>query len=279
MIEAYAFLAAFAVQILVVSVLHAAWLTRYVRAKAEVQFPGWDGKSLDRFLSLYRVVNTGIAVLGLVLLGWLFSHMRSPDWNIVSVIFVLAGYSTAQMLPLVLISLIGAWIKKKVLLRSPPQAKRTASLQRRGLFDIVSPFTVLFAAVGYVLFAAFVIHLEQHPVAGNFGYMLLLDVSLAYALNAFLVYWLLYRRKRWPLETSAYRMRAVEVQVRIIFYVSIAVTVLLSLFATLRLLNLIRWAPLAISVYYVIIMLFTSAMLFTLRRQAEEDRLGSTVAS
>jgi hypothetical protein len=31
MIEAYAFLAAFMVQILVVSVLHPAWLTRYAR--------------------------------------------------------------------------------------------------------------------------------------------------------------------------------------------------------------------------------------------------------
>ena len=275
MIEAYAFFAAFAVQILVVSVLHPVWLTRYVRAKAEAQFPDWDGKSRERLLSLYRVVNAGIAVLGVVLLGWLFDHMRSPDWDIVAVSRLLAGYGAAQMLPFVVASLIGAWIKRKALLRSPPQAKRTASLQRRGLFDIVSPVTVFLAVLAYVLFAAFIVSIQQHPLPGFPGYRLLGIITLVYALNAFVVYWLLYRRKRWPLETPAYRMQAVEVQVKIIFYVSIAVVVFYSLIATLVLLHLVRWAPFAVSVYMVIVMLFTSMMLFALRRQAEADRLGS----
>src|SRR5271170_6013934 len=136
MIEAYAFLAAFTVQILVVSVLHPAWLTRFARAKAEAQFPGWDRKSRERFLSLYRAVNAGIAALGLALLGWLFSHMRSPGWDLTPVMRLLAGYVQLQVLPFVLASLIGAWFKRTTLRRSPPEGKRTASLQRRGLFDM-----------------------------------------------------------------------------------------------------------------------------------------------
>lgn len=279
MIEAYAFFAAFAVQILVVSVLQPAWTTRYVRAKAEAQFPGWDGKSRERFLSLYRVVNAGIAVLGLVLLGWLFNHMQSPDWDIVPVSRLLAFYCVAQMLPFVLISLIGAWIKRKSLLRSPLQGKRTASLQRRGLFDIISPFTVSLAVAGYVLFAAFIIAIQQHPVPEFPGYFLLRTITSVYALNAFMVYWLLYRRKKWPLETQAYRMQAVEVQVKIMFYASIAVVVFYSLITTLRLLHQVRWAPFAASVFIVINMLIMSMMLFVLRRQAEADRLGSSPAS
>ena len=75
MIETYAFLVAFTVQILVVSVLHPAWLTKYARAKAQAQLPGWDRKSRERFLSLYSALNIGIAVLGMVLLRWLFNHM------------------------------------------------------------------------------------------------------------------------------------------------------------------------------------------------------------
>ena len=82
MIESYAFYAAFVVQIMVVSVLQPAWFATYVRAKTEAQFPGWDRKSLERFLSLYRAANAGIAVLGLLLLGWLFGHMRGPDWDV-----------------------------------------------------------------------------------------------------------------------------------------------------------------------------------------------------
>jgi len=93
------------------------------------------------------------------------------------------------------------------------------------------------------------------------------------------VYWVLYRRKRWPLETSAYRMHAVGVQIKIVFYTSIAVIVFLSLNVTLLLLDMQRWVPFALSVYFVLIMLFTSVMLFALRRQAEADRLGPSPAS
>ncbi len=123
------------------------------------------------------------------------------------------------------------------------------------------------------------IYIQQHPFAGFSGYRLLGIVTLVYALNAFLVYWLLYRRKRWPLETRAYRMQAVEVQVKILFYTSITVIVFLSLIVTLRLLHLLRWAPFAGSVYFVIVTLFGSMMLFALQRQAEADRLGSSPAS
>src|SRR5271170_4605538 len=279
MIEAYAFLAAFTVQILVVSVLHPAWLTRFARAKAEAQLPDWDRKSRERFLTVYRAVNAGIAVLGLVLLGWLFNHMRSPDWDVGPVSLLLRGYVVVQILPFFLVSLIGAWLKRKALTRSPPQVKRTASLQRRGLFDFVSPLTVFLAALGYFLFAAFVIYIQQHPLPGFSFYPLLRTVTLVYALNAFLAYWLLYRRKRWPLETSAYRMHAIGVQVKIVVYASIAFIVFVSLNVTLQLLDMQRWVPFAVSVYIVLIMLFTSMMLFALRRQAEADRLGPSPAS
>lgn len=279
MIQADAFFAAFAVQILVVSVLHPVWFTQYARAKAAAQLPGWNSRSIERFLGLYRVVNAGIAVLGLVLLGWLFNHTQSPDWHIVPVVRLVCGYYFVQLLPFLFVSLLVQWIKRKALLRAPPPAKRTASLQRHGLFDIVSPFAVFLAVAGYVLFAAFMIGIQQHPVAGFSGYSLLRVLTLVFALNAIGVYWMLYRRKRWPLETQAYRMQAVAVQVKIIVYASIAATVFFSLIATLRLLHLVRWAPLAVSVLAVVSMLLASMELFVLRRQAEEDRQGSSPAS
>src|ERR1700722_9463212 len=178
MTEAYAFLAAFTVQILVVSVLQPAWLIKYARAKAEAQLPGWDRNSRERFLTLYRAVNAGIAVLGLVLLGWLFNHMGSPNWDVGPVTRLLSGYVVVQILPFVLVSMVGAWVKRKALTRSPPEIKRTASLQRRGLFDFVSPSTVFLAVVGYFLFAAFMIYIQQHPLPGFSGYRLLRTVTL-----------------------------------------------------------------------------------------------------
>jgi uncharacterized membrane protein len=84
---------------------------------------------------------------------------------------------------------------------------------------------------------------------------------------------MLYRRKRWPLETRTYRMQAVEVQVKIIFYTSFAIVVFVSYSVMLRLLHLPRWMPFAMSAYFVIVFLFTSMILFALRRQAEADRV------
>ncbi len=279
MIEAYAFLAAFTVQILVVSVLSPAWLTRYARAKAEAQLPGLDRKSLERLLTAYRAANMGIAVLGLGLLGWLFNHMQSPDWDIRPVTLLHGGYTMLQILPFALAGLIGEWAKKKALAQSPQEVKRTASLKRRGLFDVVSPFTVFLAVLGYALFVAFVVYIRQHPFPGFTGYRSLSAVTLVCTLNAFAVYFLLYHRRKWPLETSAYRVRAVGVQIKLMFYVSIAVIVFQSLNLALRLLDMLRWAPFVMSVYFVIIILLCSMIGFALRRQADADRLGVSPAS
>ena len=275
MVQVYAFVVAFVVQILVASVLHPVWFARYVRAKAEAQFPDRDSKSIQRYLSVYRVVNAVVAVLGLVLLGWLFTTMSRPDWQIASVLRALSGFTLMQMMPLFFASLIGGWIKRKVLRRTPPETKRTASLTRRGLFDIVSPFAVLLAVGGYVLFAAFMIGVQQHSVAGFPGIYFLRVITAVFILNAVGVYWMLYRRKKWPRETQAYRAQAVEVQVRITVYASIAIIAFVSLISSLMLLHLMSWAPFATSTYIVVAMLFTAWMLFSLRRQAEADRLSA----
>jgi hypothetical protein len=127
MIEAYAFLAIFMIQIVLLSVLHPIWLAGYVRAKAEVQLTRWKRKSRERILTLYRIVNVAIAVPGLMLLAWVFNNMR-PDWDTGSVTKLLGLYGTVQMAPLVFISLIGAWYKRKALTYTPTETKRTASV-------------------------------------------------------------------------------------------------------------------------------------------------------
>ena len=143
MIETYAFLAMFAIQILVGSVLTPAWLIRRVRAKvassaerfAEL-FPGVDHNlSAERFATRHRALNTGMAVLGLLLLGWLFIHMRRPEWNQGKVpVLLLTAYLLAQMSPLILIGAKAAKVNK-AFKSSLADGKRKAVLQRRQLFD------------------------------------------------------------------------------------------------------------------------------------------------
>ena len=278
MIEAYVFLAAFAAQILVGSVLQPAWLASYVRAKAQVQFLGWDAEACTRFLGLYRLVNAGLALCGLGLMVWLFETMQRPAWTLVSVIKPLCLYLLAQTVPFLVLSLIGAWGKRKALMRIPPAVRRTVSLERRGLFHFVSPPVVVLAVLAYLLFAAFILKVEQHPVPGFAGYIMLRTITLVYVTNGCCVYWLLYRRRKWPQETQAYRLQAVALQVRMIFHVSIFIVAFVALTATLTLLHLLKWMPVMLSVYFVACMLFISMVISALRRQADADRLASVTA-
>src|ERR1700691_4964911 len=92
MIATYAFLGMFTIQILTGSVVGPALFIRRVRADAasfpverftKLRFPGIDPKlSAERFATRQRALNTGIAVLGLLLLGWLFTYMRRPGWDL-----------------------------------------------------------------------------------------------------------------------------------------------------------------------------------------------------
>ncbi len=108
--EAYAFLAMFTMQILVGSVLFPELYIRRVRAqvarttaeRCTELFPGLDQNlSAQRFATRHRALNTGIALLGLLLLGWLFSRMGHPHWNVPGLTTV---YFLVQTSPLYLIA-------------------------------------------------------------------------------------------------------------------------------------------------------------------------------
>jgi hypothetical protein len=267
MIEAYAFLAAFTIQILTMSVLYPAWFIRYVRMqmarfpaeRLAQMYPGVDlGRAMERFLTRYRALTASSAVLGLVLLGWLFSYMRRPDWDdgpveaLVSVYFF-----AAQMLPLFLLVWFGVRFNRAHK-RPLPEPKRTAVLQRRGLFDFISPFVVSLAVLSYLLFVAFVIYLLRHPFTGFAGLVSIGVVTLVYALNAFVVYLMLYGKKGNPFETHEGRLRTIGLAVKSSVYSCIVIVVYLSLNFSLVMLDLQRWEPFALSIFFVIIALLAS---------------------
>ena len=288
MIEAYSFLAMFTVQILAISVLYPAWFIRYVRlqtaripAERLAQlYPGVDlSLAQARILSRYRALTAVIAVLGLLLLGWLFGYMRRPDWDDGPVEALVAAYFGAQMmLPLALVVWLGVRFDRAHK-RSLPEGKRKAVLQRRGLFDFVSPFVVFLAVVSYFLFAGFVIYIKQDPFAGFAGYINIGVVTLVYAVNAFVVYTMLYGRNWNPFETHAGRLRAIGLTVKSSVYSCIAIVVYLSLNFTLVLRDLQRWEPFALSVFLVICALLASMGVIAPLRQPEADGLGASPAS
>jgi hypothetical protein len=267
--ERYAFLAAFTAQILALSVLFPTRFIRSVRTRmtsypAE-RFPQLyphGSSGFDRRLTLYRALNTGIAVLGFLLLGALFSYMRGPTWDDGPVELFVNLYFVAQALPLWLAARTTVKFDK-ALKRSFPEQKRKAILQRRGLFDFVSPSIVFLAVLSYFLFVAFVIYIQRDPFPGFAGYLINIGVvTLLYAFMAICVYATLYGRKSNPLEAHTDRMHTIGLVVKACVYSCIISVVFLSLNFALVLLDLQRWEPFAQSVSLVI----TALLCFTVVR-------------
>jgi hypothetical protein len=284
MTAAYAFLAAFTLQILVVSVLLPAWFIRYVRlqttrlpAERLAQlYPGVDLRSFqERFLTQYRALVASLAVLGLFLLGWLFSYMRRPDWDDGPVVvLVTMHFLVAYMLPFAFLVWAGLRFNRKHK-RPVTEGKRTAILQRRGLFDFISPLAVFLAVLSYFLFAAFVIYIRQHPFPGFAGLITLGGITLIYAVNAATVYWMLYGKKSNPFETHAGRLRTIGLAVKSSVYSCIVIVVYLSFNFALRLLDLQRWEPFALSSFFVVCALVASMGYATPLRKPEVDGLAT----
>ena len=250
MIEAYAFLAAFAVQILVLSVLIPAWCIRKVRVQvtrlpAELLVPTYP-----EFLTRYRALTLGLLVLGLLLLGWLISDLRRADWNGGKAQMLAVGYFMAAfLLPLLLYGRFVVRISKE---QKSAVGKRTAILQRRGLFDFVSPFVVFLAMLAYFLFAAFAIYIEQHPFPGYAGALTDLGgITLVYAANAIALYVTLYGGKN-PLETHSGRLHTIGLSVKSIVYSCLLMVAFTSLHFSLGLLDLKSWGPFALTVFLAI---------------------------
>jgi len=283
MIAVYAFLAMFTLQILM-SVLGSARRIRYWRVQAASVpaerlaqlYPGVDfSLRRERFFTRYRVLHAGIAVLGLLLLGWLFSYMRRPDWDMARVTILVCVYFLVQTsLPVGLIVWHRVSSKRRYRIDRSLflEGKRTAILQRRGLFDFVSPFTIFVAAASYLLFVVFVI---QHSFPGKL--VNLAAVTLAYALNAFCVYGVLYGKKANPFETHEGRLRRIGLAVKTMVYSCIACVALASLtFVLVALDDLKRWLPFALSAFFVITALLALMSSGSVPpRPPEVDGLGS----
>jgi hypothetical protein len=208
-----------------------------------------------------------------LLLGWLFSDMRRPNWDEGKVdVLVTVYFLAAYLLPLLIFGWLGVRFNKEHK-RSLPEGKRAASLQRRGLFDFVSPFVVFIAVLSYFLFAAFVIYIRQHPFLGLDGVINVGAITLVYALNAFVVYMMLYS-KRNPLETYARRLHRIGLAVKSSVYSCVVIVVYLSLNFSLRLLDLKRWEPFALSIFFVICALVASMGFAAPLRKPEVDEIG-----
>ena len=287
MIEAYAFLAAFAVQILAASILYPAGLIKYVRGwerdfgseRFAQLYPGVDySRWVGRFVTGYRAANIVIVVLGLLMLGWLFTRIQQPDWAR-EVKVPAAMYFLLQMSPLALVALYAVVRYHKMLMQPSQESKRKATLQRRGLFDFVSPFVVYFSVLSYFLCVAYGIWLDlyvyDNTSLSRHCLKSIVTVTLVYAFNAFVIYKYLYGRKN-PLVNHEGRVHTIGVSVKAGVYGSIAVAWFFSIFGTLGQPGLQEWRPFALIVFFVATTLLALSGVSAPPRKPEADGLGES---
>jgi len=290
MIEAYAFLAAFAVQILAASILYPAALIKYVRGWARnfgsdrfaELYPGVDySRWVARFVTGYRAANIVIAVLGLLLLGWLFTRIQQPGWAD-EVTGPAVMYFLLQMSPLALFALYAVVRYHKMLFQPSQESKRKATLQRRGLFDFVSPSVVYLAVLSYFLFVAYGIWLDlyiyDNTSLSRHCLKAIASVTLVYALNAFIIYKYLYGRKN-PLVNHEGRVHTISVTVKSGVYGCIAIAWFISIFGTLGQPGLQEWRPFALIIFLVATTLLTLMGLTAPPRKPEAHGLGESPVS
>jgi hypothetical protein len=279
MIEVYGFLAVFTLQVLAMSVLYPARFSRFVQQQATCLpverlarlFPDVDlDHARERFLARFRTVNTGIAVLGLLLLAWLLSHMRRTGWDEGPVIPLISAYYALQMLPIVFVAWLGFRFNSAHR-RSLVEAKRKATLQRRRLFDFISPAFVFLAIFGYVLFVVFVLYVQPKPFP---GFALIGVLTLGCALLAFVTHKAIYGKSTNPLETHERRVHRIGLTVKVNVYSCIICVAFFAFVFTVDMLDLKRWVPLAQSACLLITSLLCLKSLTAPPRPSESGGLG-----
>jgi hypothetical protein len=292
MIEAYAFLVMFSVQIVMGSIVFPERVIRFfrrwsrefaserfTRMYTQADYDHW----VARFAIAMRTANAAIAVFGLVLLGWFYTLVPQPDWaaraKIPLVVFIFA-----QFVPLFVLTVYSVLKHFKTLMQPSQDVKRTAILQRRGLFDFVSPFAVWLAVATYVGFVALGIYMD-FEIYGNTSlsrsfYIAFAALTAAYALNGFVIYKYLYGRKN-PLVSHEGRTHSISVNVKGAVYGSIATAWFFLLMGLIGQPHLTGWQPFALSLFIVAIG-FLTVMGFTSsprRPPAGGLRTGSEVTS
>jgi hypothetical protein len=159
---------------------------------------------------------------------------------------LVVAYFLLQMTPLAYWSVTGFKHFKKLqnLLQTE---RRTATLERRGLFDFVSPFVVFLTLLCYPLVVGLVISVERDP---SDAFLYVGGITLAYAVVGFGMYASLYG-KRTPFQTHEDRMRAMAISVRGSVYTCLVIVAYLALHLMIEMLDIPLWAPFAMSVYLV----------------------------
>ncbi|MFC4347144.1 hypothetical protein ACFO5Q_04740 [Kordiimonas lipolytica] len=174
-------------------------------------------------LKLFRVVNNVIAVIGLVILFSMLARGYRPDPKGGDEIFVMF-YFFLQVIPFIVAS-ITEHAQYKAMRGAFTEARRTADLRPRHLFDFVSPAAVFAALACYG--AWLIYYLSVKGWDQPWGEEVYISVGMTTAMNlayAFVIARFIYGKKLDPYQASKDHLKTVEAVTKVLVYSSIGIS-------------------------------------------------------
>lgn len=250
--------AAFLIQVLAISVYFPRKFLNQVRYVIEAYPPSSYPKLypvpvhvVERGMRIYRLMNVIVVLVGLAILGF---GVYSPgedllNWDSQTVIAV---YFVLQVTPLLLAS-IGELKYFALMRKAALSTTRKAELRPRRLFDFISPAFVGAAILTYVAFVSLVLYFRYDPFPGFGGAWNIVYVTVLNLFVAGTIAHLLSRKRIDPHQANDDRLRQIELLVKSTVFVSVAVTVFLSITLVLSALDLRNYISILMCLYLVVI--------------------------
>lgn len=256
MIEVYLFYAAFLAQVILFSLFYPIKFSGKMNATINQHSleihpePVDDTKAKQR---TFRILSFSGAVIGLLLLAYFVSYMRSAGWDDGPVETGQLVFFFVQVAPVLLLQIV--WLSYcRRLKHAASSSIRKAEMQPRHLFDFISPATIALALFLYIAYCALVVYIAQEPFPGFAGITINIAIpTLVNIVFAVIGFWSLYGKKPYPSQTNQNRLLGIGITIKAAVYSSIAASVKLSIGLLLPLLDLQSYEPLSHSLYYILV--------------------------
>ena len=193
----------------------------------------------------FRILNRAILIAGLVLLAVLVNYPRSGEWDKA----IATWYFLLQFFPFLLLD-IKSFKEFRRMRKANTRGTRTAVLQRRGLFNFVSPALFAIAIITYVAYIFLIVHINQFDYPWFGGYTNIVAVTLLNLFFAGIVLWHVYGKKLNPHQAHEDRLQQTEIIAKALVFTSIAATLFISISIVLSALDLRHLQPAVQSLYF-----------------------------
>jgi len=259
MLEQHLFSIAFLSQVILASIYIPSMIVRRMSFVFETYPPSTHpllySKPFDEYVRMqqrYRLANRVIAGIGLLVLAASMFVPRGRElMNAMAFLFFLV-----QILPLVWIE---ARVRKELkLMRSlNPRTTRTAELNPRRLFDVLSPALFWTAVLVYLAFWVFIAWFRQFDYPWFGGFINNLIITGLNVFFASILLWFMYGKKLNPHQGTGDRMRITRRLATVMCLVSIAVTLYAVITILLSAEDARAFQPFARSVYFQVVILLS----------------------